>query len=132
MRFTKIPYAVTLPDGELVDENYTGNSPLVCEFCGVSLVLVTGTDGAKYYQHILSAPLATTVVLTCSYRANSPGELRRTSPVLHGRSLTPHEQKVIPFPTIKHNWCCVLCNHRYYGNKQCPKCGDWVCTVECM
>ncbi|WP_444547522.1 putative zinc ribbon protein [Serratia marcescens] len=21
-------------------------------------------------------------------------------------------------------WRCVLCNHRYYGSKQCPNCGD--------
>lgn len=128
MLFMKIPYAVTLPDGELVDGNYAGCSPLVCEFCGVSLALVTGTDGARYYQHILSDPLSATVALTCPYRTNSPGGSRRT----HGRSLTPRKQKVIPFPTIGHNWRCVLCDYRYYGNKQCPKCGDWVCTVECM
>lgn len=132
MLFTKIPYAVTQSDGELVDENYAGHSPLICEFCGVSLVLVTSTDGARHYQHILSDPLAAIVVLTCLYRTNNPGSPRRTSPLLHERSLTPRKQKVIPFPTIGHNWCCVLCDYRYYGNKQCPKCGDWVCTVECM
>ncbi len=30
-------YAVTLPDIELVDENYTNYAPLVCEVCDIQL-----------------------------------------------------------------------------------------------
>ncbi|WP_446699219.1 putative zinc ribbon protein [Atlantibacter hermannii] len=25
------------------------------------------------------------------------------------------------------NWRCILCKHRYYGDKQCPRCHDWTC-----
>ena len=51
--FTRIPYAVTLTDGELVDENYSGHDPLVCEFCGVPMERIIGPDDSQHYQHVL-------------------------------------------------------------------------------
>lgn len=68
LHFTNIPYAVTLPDGEIVDINYSGHSSLVCEFCGVYVSLVTRPDGTKSYDHRLTNHAVICHASTCKYR----------------------------------------------------------------
>lgn len=66
--FTRIPYAVTLTDGELVDENYSGHDPLVCEFCGVPMERIIGPDDSQHYQHVLHGQSAAIKAMHCKYR----------------------------------------------------------------
>lgn len=68
MLFTRIPYAVTLSEGELVDTDYTGSAVLVCKFCGIRVSLATGPDGTKGYKHWLTSSVATCRASTCKYR----------------------------------------------------------------
>ncbi|EBH8948073.1 hypothetical protein OD218_002021 [Salmonella enterica] len=131
--FTRIPYAVTLPDGELVDENYTGHDPLVCEFCGVKMEAVIEPDNSQHYRHVLSGDFATIKAMNCRYRQQQKEGRKDYSELKTSGELPPIPQWIAkrpPHRTIIRNWRCVLCRHRWYGNKQCPKCHDWTCSLE--
>lgn len=45
--FTRIPYAVTQPNGKWVDEHDTGHEPLICEYCGVRMESVIEPEPDK-------------------------------------------------------------------------------------
>ena len=132
MLFTRIPYAVTLPDGEIVDTGYAGNAGLVCEFCGVRVSLSTNAEGVKSYEHWLINNVAVCRASTCKYRHFSTGDWQpyhALQPLGHALCVPAWTRKRIPQATITRKWRCVLCRHRYYGNKQCQNCGDWTCTL---
>lgn len=133
LHFIKIPYAVVLPDGELVDDNYTGHAPLVCEFCGVQLVQEIEADNTLYYRHVLTGHNAIARASTCKYRHNSTGGVQpyhALRPLDNQPSVPAWVKHSVQHKTKLRNWRCVLCKHRYYGNKQCPRCHDWTCTLE--
>jgi hypothetical protein len=73
LHFTRIPYAVTLPDGELADENYIGHAPLVCEFCGVQMVQEIEADDTLHYRHVLTGHNAFARASSCKYRHSPAG-----------------------------------------------------------
>lgn len=133
LHFTRIPYAVTLPDGELADENYIGHAPLVCEFCGVQMVQEIEADNTLHYRHVLTGHNAFARASNCKYRHSPAGGQQSY------HALKPLDYSA-PIPEwVKHslrqrktvrNWRCILCKHRYYGNKQCPRCHDWTSTLE--
>ena len=130
--FTRIPYAVTLTDGELVDEHYSGHDPLVCEYCGIPMERIIGPDDSQHYLHVLHGEFAAIKAMHCKYRHYPTGGLQPYQPLKPLGESPPIPQwvaKKIPSRTITRKWRCVLCNHRYYGNKQCPNCGDWTCTL---
>ncbi|MDT8700998.1 putative zinc ribbon protein [Kluyvera ascorbata] len=130
--FTSIPYAVTLTDGELVDENYSGHDPLVCEFCGVPMERIIGPDDSQHYQHVLHGQSAAIKAMHCKYRHYPTGgsqPYQTLKPPGESLQIPQWVAKAIPSRTITRKWRCVLCNHRYYGSKKCPNCGDWTCTL---
>ncbi|HHA1921851.1 TPA: hypothetical protein ACOEMI_003976 [Enterobacter ludwigii] len=133
LQFINIPYAVTLPDDEIVDINYSGDSSLVCEFCGVGVFLVTRPDGTKSYEHRLPNQSAICHASACKYRHLLLGDWQpyhALKPLGHGPTVPAWVTHRPPYRTVERNWRCRLCHHRYFGNKQCPRCHDWTCTVE--
>lgn len=133
LHFINIPYAVTLPDGELVDDSYLGHDPLICEFCGVSMTIRIEPDGAQYYQHVLTGTNAIAKASQCIYRHDPDGGQQRYHTLKspgHTDAIPPWVSHRPPYRTVVRNWRCQLCRHRYFGNKQCPRCHDWACTVE--
>ncbi|MGK3125115.1 hypothetical protein ACCY16_13355 [Candidatus Pantoea formicae] len=114
--FTRIPYAVTLTDGELVDENYSGHDPLVCEFCGVPMERIIGPDDSQYYQHVLHGQPAVIKAMHCKYRHDQTGgsqPYQKLKPPGESPQIPQWVAKAIPSRTITRKWRYVLCNHRY-------------------
>lgn len=133
LSFIKIPYAVALPDGELVDENYIGHAPLVCEFCGVQMVQEIESDNTLYYRHVLTGENAIAKAKACKYRHNPAGgqqPYHALKPLYYRAPVPAWVKQTLQHKTKIRNWRCLLCKHRYYGNKQCPRCHDWTCTLE--
>lgn len=133
LHFTRIPYAVTLPDGELADENYIGHAPLVCEFCGVQMVQEIEADNTVHYRHVLMGHNAFARASNCKYRHNPAGgqqSYHALKPLDYSAPIPEWVKHSLRQRTILRNWRCILCKHRYYGNKQCPRCHDWTSTLE--
>ena len=133
LHFTCIPYAVTLPDGELADENYIGHAPLVCEFCGVQMVQEIEADNTVHYRHVLMGHNAFARASNCKYRHNPAGgqqSYHTLKPPGHSAPIPEWVKHSLRQRTTVRNWRCILCKHRYYGNKQCPRCHDWTSTLE--
>lgn len=133
LHFIKIPYAVTLPDGELVDDNYTGHAPLVCEFCGVQMVQEIEADNTVHYRHVLTGQNAFARASSCKYR-HSPADGQQSyhalKPLDYSAPVPEWVKHSLRQRTTVRNWRCILCKHRYYGDKQCPRCHDWTSTLE--
>lgn len=68
LHFTRSPYAVTLPDGELSDVVFVGRAPLVCEFCSVQTVQEIEADNTLHYRHVLTGHNAFARASSCKYR----------------------------------------------------------------
>ena len=133
LSFIKIPYAVALPDGELVDENYIGHAPLVCEFCSVQMVQEIESDNTLYYRHVLTGENAIAKAKACKYRHHPAGgqqPYHALKPLDYRAPVPAWVKRTLQHKTKIRNWRCLLCKHRYYGNKQCPRCHDWTCTLE--
>lgn len=133
LHFTRIPYAVTLPDGELADENYIGHAPLVCEFCGVQMVQEIEADNTVHYRHVLMGHNAFARASNCKYRHNPAGgqqSYHALKPLDYSAPIPEWVKHSLRQRTTLRNWRCILCKHRYYGNKQCPPCHDWTSTLE--
>ena len=133
LSFINIPYAVALPDGELVDENYIGHAPLVCEFCGVQMVQEIESDNTLYYRHVLTGENAIARAKACKYRHNPAGgqqPYHALKPLDYRAPVPAWVKQTLQHKTKIRNWRCLLCKHRYYGNKQCLRCHDWTCTLE--
>ncbi len=133
LHFTRIPYAVTLPDGELADENYIGHAPLVCEFCGVQMVQEIEADNTVHYRHVLMGHNAFARASNCKYRHNPAGgqqSYHALKPLDYSAPIPEWVKHSLRQRTTLRNWRCILCKHRYYGNKQCPRCHDWTSTLE--
>lgn len=133
LHFTRIPYAVTLPDGELADENYIGQAPLVCEFCGVQMVQAIEADNTLHYRHVLTGHNAFARASSCKYRHSPAGgqqSYHTMKPLDYSAPVPEWVKHSLRQRTTVRNWRCILCKHRYYGDKQCPRCHDWTCTQE--
>lgn len=133
LHFTRIPYAVTLPDGELADENYIGHAPLVCEFCGVQMVQEIEADDTLHYRHVLTGHNAFARASSCKYRHSPAGgqqPYHALKPLDYSAPVPEWVKHSLRQRTTVRNWRCILCKHRYYGDKQCPRCHDWTCTLE--
>lgn len=133
LHFTRIPYAVTLPDGELADENYIGHAPLVCEFCGVQMVQEIEADNTLHYRHVLTGHNAFARASSCKNRHSPAGgqqSYHTLKPLDYSAPVPEWVKHSLRQRTTVRNWRCILCKHRYYGDKQCPRCHDWTSTLE--
>ncbi|EAN9728620.1 hypothetical protein FKH18_24890 [Salmonella enterica] len=100
-------------DGERVNIRTPGlrdGDLFLCEYCGSTLQLITDQGGIRRFIHTLHNNLATVKAVNCP---QLPGERKRR----------------MASPTVTGNWQCRVCHSRWYGDKRCPGCDDWVSSV---
>ncbi|EIM5528681.1 hypothetical protein LNM54_000385 [Salmonella enterica subsp. enterica] len=114
MRYqTTISHAVDA-DGERVNIRTPGlrdGDLFLCKCCGSTLRLITDQDGIHRFIHTLHNNQAIVKAVNCPLL---PGERKRK----------------MKSPTVTGNWRCRLCHSRWYGDKRCPVCDDWTCSLE--
>lgn len=134
--FRPIEHAIT-DDGEWVTVNelpadYMGQ--LKCDSCHASVIVDGNKPRQEEFIHLRHTMQEIIKTRSCRYTIRTPASLhspgtgmamtRPAKTAVPVAPIPPIGPKILRINTTVRKWRCTWCEHRYYGTKQCPLCGE--------
>lgn len=128
MQFRKIRKALTRTNREVRAEELPirARGPWYCPSCDSPLLLHRGhTDGAYFVHNIEYSEHD--ALSGCEYQVHESGQRPASEFVRNASAALRHPQ---PTMLAEQDYWCALCQHEYFGGKNCPKCRESIYTTE--
>ncbi|MBL5839267.1 hypothetical protein JBO41_07855 [Enterobacter asburiae] len=129
IQFKPVEHAIT-EDGEWVtvqEVPYSYVGRLLCDSCHTEVIIQENALREEIFVHARGNRIERLKSQGCWYVISPPRRAAQERPA--GRR-EPNSAFRGPLNTRTRNWRCTRCEYSYFGGKKCPRCNDWVYTVE--